>query len=116
MAAQLEAYGISLEGHDERDIGAAVRRFIRGEVDGHNQSFPPTASKLGGVVRKCLMDRLDSEERDRLSRPALPPPEIDKSDLSRERVRLKMDAAIKSLSRKMLTPQAAREHDRSGPA
>jgi len=110
LAAQIEAYGIALEGHDPRDIEAAVRRFIRGEVEGHNQSFPPTAAKLGGVVRKCMADRLDSEQRDRLSRPQLPPPLVEKSAESQARVLQKTQQAIKDLSKKMLTEDARKHH------
>lgn len=108
LAAQIEAYGIALEGHDPRDIEAAVRRFIRGEVDGHNQSFPPTASKLGGVVRRCLADRLDSEHRERMSQPQLPPPEIPKSRESRMRVLQKTEETVQHLSDLMLTEDAKR--------
>jgi hypothetical protein len=110
LAAQIEAYGIALEGHDPRDIEAAVRRFIRGEVDGHNQSFPPTASKLGGVVRQCLAERLDSEHRARMAQPQLPPPDIEKTTEGRQRVRALTEKAIKDLSEKMLTPDARRSH------
>jgi len=108
LAAQIEAYGIALEGHDPRDIQAAVRRFIRGEVEGHNQSFPPTASKMGGVVRKCMADRLDDEHRERMSQPQLPPPEIPKSAESRQRVLRKAEETVQRLTDAMLTDDARR--------
>lgn len=61
--AQIEAHGIALEGHDPRDIEAAIRKFLRGEVADHNASFAPSAPKLGTVVRQCMSDRLDHERR-----------------------------------------------------
>lgn len=109
LAAQIEAYGIALEGHNPDDIQAAVRRFIRGEVQGHNQSFPPTASKLGGVVRQCMMDRLDHERRLEMAKPQLPPPSVHKTPESRDRVLAKTKETIAKLTDKMLTDDARRK-------
>lgn len=102
LTAQLEAYGIALEGHDRRDIAAAVRRFIRGEVDGHNQSFPPTASKLGGVTRSCMIERLDAERRQRLKTPALPPPDVRKTPEQRARVKAVLEEVSANLEKMSL--------------
>lgn len=114
MAAQIEAYGMALEGHDPRDIEVAIRKFIRGEVEGHNQSFPPTASKLGGVVRQCLSDRLDSERRAESMKPKLPPPMVHKSPESRRRVLEKTKQAVEDLTDKMLTDDARRGRRKRG--
>lgn len=84
IEAQMIAYGIALEGHDPRDIEAAIRCFIRGEVNGHNPSFAPAASRLGAQVRKCMNDRLDSEAR---AKPlALPEPEVVVDPEARRRI------------------------------
>ena len=63
LAAQVEAHAMALDGHDLRDIKAAVERFIRGSVSDHNPNFAPSAPLLGKVVRQCMNDRLDHERR-----------------------------------------------------
>jgi len=97
LAAQLEAYSIALDGHDERDIAAAVRRFIRGEVTGHNPSFPPTASKLGAEVRVCMNGRLDAEHRNRP--PELPAPLIEKTPEQRAKVEAVLEEVRANLAK-----------------
>jgi hypothetical protein len=85
VAAQLEAYSIALEGHDVGDIEAAVRKLIRGEVAGHNQSFAPSAATLGAVVIERRNHRLDVASRGYI-RNQLPAPTIERTDDSRARV------------------------------
>jgi hypothetical protein len=105
LEAQIEAYGIALEGHDVQDIEAAIRRFIRGEVEGHNQSFPPTAAKLGAVVHECMHKRLDALNLEKRLHPRLPAPDIEHSPESIARVR----AMVADLVPKLRTKDAADE-------
>lgn len=109
---QLQAYAIALEGHTLDDVEAAVRKFLRGEVVGHNQSFAPSASLLGGAVRQCLHDRLDAEHRERRRRPALPPPDIAKTPESQARVKAMTDRIVKGLASSLRTDEAEAEHQR----
>lgn len=108
MAAQIEAYGMALDGHDVRDIESAVRRFIRGEVAGHNPTFCPSAAKVGATVRQCMAERLDSENRERMKRPQLPPPDIEKTPAERKRVKDLVASTIAKLSDKSLPDRRSR--------
>lgn len=107
LVAMMQAYEMSLSGHDKRDVEAAVNRLVRGEVPEHNPSFAPSASLLGAVVRKCMNDRLDSERRAR--KPALPPPDVVRTPESRERVRRLAEEAIRKLGGTMRTEDAERD-------
>jgi hypothetical protein len=77
LKAQIEAYSEAIKGHDIRDIEKAISRFLRGEVDGHNPAFAPTAPQVGAAVRKAMHDRLDLE---RAQKPYLPPPTLPPPD------------------------------------
>lgn len=102
---QLEAYALALDGHDVRDIEAAVHKLIRGEVAGHNPSFAPSAAMLGSVVRERMNDRLDSEHRRRP--PALPKPDVVRTPESMARVAAMTKRAVEGLASAMLTVDAA---------
>lgn len=106
LQAMLEAYDLALEGHDERDIETAVRRFIRGEVAGHNANFAPTAAKLGEAVRAAMNDRLDHEHRHKP--PPLPPPDIEKTPESRARVAAMVNELIERTAAQNRTDDAAK--------
>lgn len=108
LQSMLEAYEIALDKHDERDIEDAVRRFIRGEVEGHNANFAPTAAKLGEAVRTSMIDRLDREKR--FAKPKLPPPDVVKDDASRTRVKLMVDRFVADMADTMRTPESAADH------
>jgi hypothetical protein len=110
LAAMMDAYDLAIEGHDPRDVDAAVRKFVRGEVEGHNPSFAPSAALLGSAIRKCMNDRLDSDRR--AQRPALPRPDIPKTDESRERVRALAAKEIARLASDMRTDDARRDSER----
>jgi hypothetical protein len=112
VSAQLEAYAVAIDGHDLRDIDAAIRRLLRGEVAGHNPSFAPSAALLGKVVGQCMTDRLDSERRAR--KPALPPPAIERSPESIARVRALTEKAVRQLGRTMRTDDARKASARAG--
>lgn len=79
-AAQMQAYAVALDGHDMRDIEAAIWRLIRGEIEWHNGQFAPSAPLLGGVVVKMRDERLRHDKLMRtytqpaLQKPDVPPP------------------------------------------
>lgn len=110
--AQLAAYAIAIDGHDLRDIEAAVHRFIRGEVAGHNPSFAPTAASLGAAVIERRNHRLDAESRNYV-RNQLPAPTIERTPESRERVAAKLREGIANLANAMLTEDAEVAHRRA---
>lgn len=56
------------------------------------------------MVRRCQDKRLDSERR--AQKPMLPPPDIDKTDESRERVRRMMQDQAAKLAEKMRSDDA----------
>lgn len=89
--AQLAAYAIALDGHDLRDIEAAVHKLIRGEIAGHNQSFAPTSAVLGAAVIKCRDDR---QRHERLVTPPRRLPEPAISDEERARVATKFSELL----------------------
>lgn len=93
--------------YDERDIEAAIDNFLAGSAPGHNPSFAPPAPVVGAETRRVMNLRLDSEHRERLAQPRLPPPDIERSPASQARVRAKMAAALQSLADRMLTEDAA---------
>jgi hypothetical protein len=108
LAAQLEAYAIALDGHDMRDIEAAVTRLIRGEVAGHNQSFAPSAATLGAAVIERRNHRLDIESRNYV-RNQLPAPTVERTPESRARVAAMMQQAVAGLASELRTPDAEAE-------
>ncbi len=109
--AQLAAYALALDGHAEQDIEAAVRKLIRGEVPGHNQSFAPSAAMLGSVVIERRNHRIDIESRS-FVRNQLPAPSIERTDESRARVAAKLQEGLVGLATTMLTPDVEAERRR----
>jgi hypothetical protein len=110
LTAQLEAYAMAIDGRDLRDIDSAIKRFLRGEVEGHNPAFAPSAALVGSAVRKCMDERLDSERR--AMKPALPPPDIVHSPESQARVKAMAAEAIANLAASMRTEDAKRDNER----
>lgn len=113
--SQVAAYALALEGHDPRDVEAAIRKLMRGEVDWHNAEFPPSAPLLGTVVIACRDERLDREARDRTYRqPQLRAPDVEPpTPESRARVKAMVDGFVKGATASLRTEDAARDkrHD-----
>lgn len=76
MEGKLVGYLIALEDATGPALKAAVRRYIRGEVEGHDGRFIPTSAELARVVRReqAQLDRI-TPRRLRLVE-SEPPPEV----------------------------------------
>lgn len=109
---QMQAYAVALDGHDLRDIEAAIWRLIRGEIDWHNGQFAPSAPLLGSVVVKMRDER---NRRAKLMRTyatptALPSPDVPPATPeSRARVKAMVEGFIKGSAKVMQTEDAARD-------
>lgn len=82
----------------EDDVEAAVEAILTGSAAGINPNFAPPAPAFAGECRRQMNLRLRRDELERLARPALPPPDIEKTPEAMERGRAIMDAAIASLT------------------
>ena len=104
MTTQIRAYGMALDGHDIRDIEAAVRSLIRGEVDWHNGAFAPSAPLLGAAVREAMYARLERERREKpYVAPALASPDRDEpTPEEKARVKALLEGFLKGQN---VTPQ-----------
>ncbi len=84
----LEAYLEAVSDYGADDLKSAVHAFLSGSAPGvANASFAPSAPMIGAEVRRQMNMRLDSEQRERMRRPQLPPPDIPKSEESKARVK-----------------------------
>lgn len=102
---RVASYMIALDGFSARAITAAVRRVLRGEAEGLDRRFPPTAPQLAALCR-------DAESRDRqelalrrtqLERERNPPP---REPTPEERARIAEGLA--GLSRELAVTSAER--------
>lgn len=74
------------------DLKTAVHAFLSGAAPGvSNPSFAPSAPMVGAEIRRQMNLRLDAEKRERIRRPALPPPDIVKTEASKARVKALLD-------------------------
>lgn len=82
----LRAYLLAVEDYHADDVTRAVDTMVKGTAPGINPGFRPKPSEVGAECRRQMNLRLDSERREKNSRPALPPPPIERDDASRARV------------------------------
>jgi len=90
----LRVYFEAVGPYETRDIEAAVQSFITGSAPGHNPAFAPSAPMVGAEARRLMNMRLDSEHREKLRQPALPPPDVVHDEESRARVKAMVDDMI----------------------
>lgn len=95
--AALAAYELVMSQADERDLQPGFMILINGEYPGHDGRFAPTAPQLATAIRMARDKRLESERRDQMRWPRLPPPDIEKTPEQRERARAKLEAFIQSV-------------------
>jgi hypothetical protein len=107
---RIKVYFDAVALYHEEDVETAVENFITGSAPGHNPSFAPPAPLVGAEVRRVMNLRLDHEAR--IRKPALPPPDIEKTDESRERVRKLAAQHIDQLASTLRTDDAAKTADR----
>lgn len=82
----MKVYFEAVAVYDEQDVEAAVEAFLTGSAPGiSNPSFAPPAPVVGSEVRRQMNLRVEHERR--IAKPALPPPDIERTPESQARVR-----------------------------
>jgi len=97
---RIKVYFDAVALYDEQDVESAVDAFLSGTAPGVNPAFAPPAPAVGAECRRQMNLRLD---RERDTRPALPPPDIEHTADSQERVR----AMMASITQKLAEPVTA---------
>lgn len=110
----MRAYYDAVAPYATQDIEAAVRNFLAGTAPGHNPAWAPPAPLVGAETRRVMNLRLDSEARDRLARPRLPPPDIEHTPASKARVAALVVATANKLSANSLRPKRVTAGDPEG--
>lgn len=105
----VRGYIMAVQSFEPQDVREAVRRLIAGQVAEHDGRYCPTPPQLARATRKALEDRLDAT-RDR--RPALPKPDIKRSEESRARVAALMAEHIEWLVQGKRTEDAEADRRR----
>jgi hypothetical protein len=90
-------YLLAVDDYTAADVEAAVDTFIKGSAPGVNPSFLPPPPAVGAECRRQLNLRLDREARDKLSRPALPEPDVERTPESQARVRELVERTVHGL-------------------
>jgi hypothetical protein len=114
-AMAVAAYAIAIEGIDAPAVVEAAKRFVRGEVEGHDGRFMPTPPQLAKEARTCASHQkwLVEREAHRLAiearRASPPPPQAEPAPtvLSAEE-RERRHEQFKSLSAELTARAAAR--------
>lgn len=109
--AMAEVYFEAVAPYTAGDVESAVSAFIVGSVQGHNPAFAPTAPQVGNATRREMEARLDRERRAR--KPALPPPDIEHSPESRERIKALVAGCVASLTSITAAEDEAREREKA---
>jgi hypothetical protein len=94
---RIKVYFDAVALYQEQDVEAAVDAFLSGSAPGVNPNFAPPAPAVGGETRRQMNLRVDRENRERASRPKLPPPDIERSAESQQRVRDLMERTVNGL-------------------
>jgi hypothetical protein len=95
----LRGYLLAVEDYHADDVWRAVDTLIKGTAPGVNPSFRPKPSEVGAECRRQMNLRLDSEYRDKMARPKLAPPDIERTPESQARVRALMEQTLRGLNR-----------------
>ena len=94
---RIKVYFDAVVMYDERDVEAAVDAILDGSAPGINFNFAPAAPAVGAECRRRMNLRLDSEHRAKMARPALPPPDVERTPEARARVKAMVDKALGNL-------------------
>lgn len=95
---RIKVYFDAVALYAEEDVEAAVEAVLTGTATGINPNFAPPAPAFAGECRRQMNMRLRRAELERIARPRLPAPDIEKTDEQRQRARAKMQEAIDNLS------------------
>ena len=104
---QLRSYLLAVEDYHIIDVESGIDGLIKGTAPGQNPNFLPPPAAVGSECRRQMNLRLDREHR--MAKPALPPPDIERSPESRDRVKALVDAAVRNLTAATLDEHAARD-------
>ncbi len=88
------------------DIEAGSRSLLSGSAPGVNPNFLPPAPVVAAECRRQMNLRLDRENREKKLRPALPPPDIERTPEQRERARQLVARAVAGLTSKTAAEDA----------
>jgi hypothetical protein len=108
--ARVGVYLDALVSYEAQDVEGAVQAFLSGCAPGHNPAFAPSAPQVGAEARRQMNLRLDSEHREEMRRPQLPPPDAPKSNAVAEGMKQLAD----KLGEQMRTDDARVEAKRKG--
>ena len=108
----VRAYLLAVEDYAADDVTRAVDTMVKGTAPGLNPGFRPKPSEVGAECRRQLNLRLDGERRERMFRPALPPPDVERSPESQARVKALIDGAVANLAAKSLDDPVERHRKR----
>lgn len=103
----LRGYLLAVEDYPAEDVEMAVDCLVKGIAPGVKPNFRPNPAETGSECRRQMGLRLRREELDR--KPALPPPDIQRTPESQARVRELMEATVTGLANETddATAQAA---------
>lgn len=94
---QAAAYFEAVSIYEIGDIEAAVTAMCNGSAHGFNPAYQPPAPVVAAECRRQMGLRLRSEELDRMHRPQLPPPDIQRTPEAQARVRELMQTTVRGL-------------------
>lgn len=102
----LRAYLLAVEDYSADDVERGVDQLVKGTAPGVSPSFRPKPSETGAECRRQMNLRLDRENREKKLRPALPPPDIERTPEQRERARQLVARAVAGLTSKTAAEDA----------
>jgi len=95
---RVKVYFDAVAMYPEDDVEAAVDALLAGSAPGVNPNFAPPAPVVASECRRQMNLRLRRLELERMARPQLPPPDIEKTPEARERAKAKVAEFLASLS------------------
>lgn len=103
-----KAYLLAIEGCSLPALQAAIRRFIRGEVEDHNGKFAPTTAELARAARyEEFRFEAEAKHASRLLAKPEPEPEIEFTEEEMERRREQVDRLLGRTSLKRMPTRDA---------
>lgn len=105
----MRVYFDAVISYETQDIEVAVTNLLSGAAPGHNPAYAPPAPLVAAEVRRVMNLRLESAHRERMRRPALPPPEIEHTPEQRARIKDLVRQAAANLSSISKTDDQRRE-------
>jgi hypothetical protein len=93
----LRNYLLAVDDYPAEDVETAVDTLLKGTAPGVNPNFLPAAPAVGAECHRQNHLRAEREDRDRRLRPALPPPDIERTPESQAKVRELMQRTVNGL-------------------